>query len=231
MTVFFVARTTVGAGGSFTGWLATSTGAARQAGNGDGRDSSASSSMARGLARRGPACNEQPYSARGAKRSGCSAMARGRARAEAAQAGDAWLATSRPGRASCTPRAADGRADWPLGAGRAALGEPLPLPHAGRNTASSTGAPGRVEARASWPEMAAMPCWAKGGKSAVGGLQRREALAAGREQGKKVGREGERRGISPAHEDRPPQMLLGSSSRDLTARSEGKLQDDRQAVA
>jgi hypothetical protein len=48
--------------------------------------------------------------------------------------------------------------------------------------------------------------------------------------GKKVGREGERSGISPAHEDRPPQGLLGSSPRDLTARSEGKLRDDCRAV-
>jgi hypothetical protein len=38
-------------------------------------------------------------------------------------------------------------------------------------------------------------------------------------------------GISPAHEDRPPQRLLGSSPRDLMARNEGKLRDDRRAVA
>jgi hypothetical protein len=44
-------------------------------------------------------------------------------------------------------------------------------------------------------------------------------------------REGERSGILPAHEDRPPQGLLGSSSRDLTTHSEGKLRDDRRAVA
>jgi hypothetical protein len=78
-----------------------------------------------------------------------------------------------------------------------------------------------------------LPCRAglQGARAPSRGCDAGKLSPPAENRGRKVGREGERRGISPAHEDRPPQMLLGSSSRDLTARSEGKLQDDRQAVA
>jgi hypothetical protein len=53
------------------------------------------------------------------------------------------------------------------------------------------------------------------------GLRTEELLLRSAMMGKRVGRETERSGFSPAHEDRPPQGLLGSSPRDLTTCSEG----------
>jgi hypothetical protein len=97
------------------------------------------------------------------------------------------LAKSHAGRAGRAPRATDGRADWPLGAGCTALGEPLPLPCAGHNAASSAGAPGRVEARTGWPKMAATPRWATGGKSAVGGCDAGKLSPPAENKGRRSG--------------------------------------------